>query len=498
MRLNIFRIPNDKVADIKEKFQSPSLGLDIIGREKTDRSRSSFYFSTHPAQKPISWTETFSDYFENGAPENLIYFGCYLWENESHCFALSYGKCHFYLRQFCDHDFGTHMAKRIANENDIRQKSSKKFAGKKKKEIKSYTKNSRLDTESGESVDYIQASIIDDHREAFGKSGKFGVSMLLCLDIDKDGLEEFFESLISTIDLTEKFSLPRTTIINNTAKSRMFEKILSEEICNVGENTDFTNNSHELVGVDFVFSGQEVYRFKYHGVESKIFDELTIDNLREFIISEKIPTEDILNVLVLVEKDESICYRRYVKESLDYIVEDHNVILSQGNWMEFNEDYLVQLDEYIDRIEIEPTEDELCEVKKMEEDRFNEGAIAYGYQNADKDFSKIKVEPGTPVEAWDLQKGDVVYAVKVGTPQKIGYVCDQSINTLELINKKSNLRKLRITLKSYCLWLILERKTRIEKLSDIGSIIFKQKVESWARKCSDFGVVPKVKISYVK
>lgn len=322
--------------------------------------------------------------------------------------------------------------------------------------------------------------------------------MLLCLDIDKDGLEEFFESLISTIDLTEKFSLPRTTIINNTAKSRMFEKILSEEICNVGENTDFTNNSHELVGVDFVFSGQEVYRFKYHGVESKIFDELTIDNLREFIISEKIPTEDILNVLVLVEKDESICYRRYVKESLDYIVEDHNVILSQGNWMEFNEDYLVQLDEYIDRIEIEPTEDELCEVKKMEEDRFNEGAIAYGYQNADKDFSKIKVEPGTPVEAWDLQKGDVVYAVKVGTPQKIGYVCDQSINTLELINKKSNLRKLRITLKSYCLWLILERKTRIEKLSDIGSIIFKQKVESWARKCSDFGVVPKVKISYVK
>lgn len=102
------------------------------------------------------------------------------------------------------------------------------------------------------------------------------------------------------------------------------------------------------------------------------------------------------------------------------------------------------------------------------------------------------------IEAWDLQKDDVVYAVKIGTPQKLGYVCDQSINTLEIIKKKANVRKLDINFKTYCLWIVLDRAERISKISDIKSIIFKQKVESWARKCSEFGITPKIKISYIK
>ena len=99
------------------------------------------------------------------------------------------------------------------------------------------------------------------------------------------------------------------------------------------------------------------------------------------------------------------------------------------------------------------------------------------------------------MEAWDSKKEDTVYAIKFGSTQKLGYVCDQANATLELITKKANIKKLDEDFKSYCLWIGVENKNIPEKLSAIKSIIFKQKIESWARKCSEFGITPKVKIS---
>lgn len=498
MKLNVFKIPKGRVRDLKDKFKSPALGLKIIHSEKIGDYQADFYFSEDVKNIPIAWVDTYAEFFSEPKPANTVYFGCYLWESDKYCFALSYGKSHFYLRQFCDHDFGTFIAKRIANEKDIRQKSSKKFAGRKKKEIRSYTKNSQLDIESGESVDYLQSSIIKDQVINFGKSGKFGSSVLLSLDIEKDKLPTFFKDLLTAIALPENFPLPRTTIIDNTAQSKKFEEDLINEIVGNSDDTDFTENSHELFGVDFVFSGHEKYKFSHRGNESEYLEELSIDALRQYVSAQSIPKDEIMAIKVIVEKEDSKPYTKQIKDSLDYIVDGNNVILSQGRWMEFNEDYVTQLNEYIDEIEVEPTEESLVEVDKVAEKKFNENMIALGYANADKDFSKIKVSSGVAIEAWDLQKDDVVYAVKIGTPQKLGYVCDQSNNTLEIIKKKANVKKLDINFKTYCLWLVLDRNEKIEKLSEIKSIIFKQKIESWARKSLEFGIVPKVKISYIK
>lgn len=419
MKINVFKIPKDRVKDLKDKFKSPSLGLKVIKSEKIGDYQTDFYFSKDVKNIPIPWVNTYSDFFEEPRPANTVYFACYLWESEKYCFALSYGKCHFYLRQFCDHDFGTFIAKRIANEKDIRQKSSKKFAGKKKKEIKSYMKNSQLDIESGESVDYLQSSIIKDQVINFGKSGKFGSSVLLSLDIEREKLSSFFKDLVSAIDLKENFPLPRTTIIDNTAQSQKYEEGLVNEIIGNSDETDFTENSHDLFGVDFVFSGHEKYKFSHRGNDSELMDELSIEALRDFVTKHSIPKDEIMAIKVSVEKEDSKGYTKQIKDSLDYIVDGHNVILSQGRWMEFNEDYVTQLNEYIDEIEIETTEESLVEIDKVEEGKFNENMVSLGYANADKDFSKIKVGSGVSIEAWDLQKDDVVYAVKIGTPQKL-------------------------------------------------------------------------------
>lgn len=494
MKVNIFKIPKDKVKDLKDKLKS--VGLESINGKVQKTWNTEFFFSLDVDPVVPTWIETYLDFFPSALPSNRIYSACYFWENAENCFALSYGKSHFYLRQFCDHDFGTYIAKRIANEKDVRQKSSKKFAGKKKKEIKSYTKNSRLDIESGESVDYLQASIIANQRVNFGKAGKFGSSVLLSPAIKKEELPDLFDNLLAASLLSEQFPLPRTTIINNTVEAAKYEDILLTEILTQSDSSDFTENSHDLVGVDFIFSGNEKYRFSHKGKESELFEDLSLEKLNEYITKHSIPRNEIFAIKVVIEKEDARPYTRYVKESLDYIVDDANIILSQGNWMSFNEDYLLQLDEYIDVIEIEPTEGVLVDLEHKVEGELNKFFVSHGYANADKDFSKIKVESGVAVEAWDLEKGDTVYAVKIGTLQKVGYVCDQANNTLELIKKKSNLRTLSSTFKVYCLWIVLERKTRISKLSELKSIIFKQKIESWARKCSEYGIIPKVKISY--
>jgi uncharacterized protein (TIGR04141 family) len=498
MKINIFKIQKKNVQALREKLGPFNLDLKIISSEKIGEYQADFFFSEGMNNISIPWAETYSDFFEGKKPENKVYFACYLWESEDSCFVLSYGKCHFYLRQFCDHDFGISMAKRIANEKDVKQKSSKKFVGRKKKEIRSYAKNSQLDVESGESIDYLQASILKDETNKFGKSGKFGSSLLISLDIGKEDLPELFRNIVRVAALPENFSLPRTTVIDNTIQSQKYEEDLIDAILNDSQTSDLETSSHEMIGVDFVFSGNERYSFLYHGKKSEVMEDLSIDTLREFIIENSIPKDRVSSIAVEVRKEDSKPYTRLLKEFLEYSAEEEGVILSQGKWMQFNEDYLTQLDEYIDQVEIEETEESLLEIGRMKEGDFNASMVGLGYENADKDFGRIKVFSGTPVEAWDLSKDDTVYAVKIGKPQKLGYVCDQSVNTLELIKKKANIQKLNTKFSIYCLWMIFDKTEKISKISEIKSIIFKQKIESWARKCIEFRVVPKLKISYIK
>jgi uncharacterized protein (TIGR04141 family) len=494
MKLNIFKIPKDNVADLKTKFNF--LNLKNIHSKTQSGWNASFYFSKDAQPSEISWVAEYQEFFDGEKPENTLYFAVYLWENNKYCFGISYGKSHFYLRQYCDHDFGIEIAKRIANQKDIRQKSSKKFAGRKKKEIKSYTKNSKLDIESGESIDYLQSSIEKEKQPTFGKSAKFGSSVNLNPEIDKDEIGDFLNDIIKAYESKEVFKLPRTLIIDGQPATIAYENTLINELTkSVDENADFTTSGHDLIGVDFIFSGQEKYIFMFGNETSEEFDEISIQTLNNFISDNSIPKERILEIRVQVTREGlAKPFSKTLKESLDYSVPNENVILSQGKWMQFNEDYVTQLNEYIDTIDIEETENDLIEIKGSEDD-FNKSLEKYGYENADKDFSKIKIDSGVLIEAWDSKKGDTVYAVKFGSTQKLGYVCDQANATLEIIAKKANVKKLDNNFKNYCLWIGVKTKNIPEKISAIKSIIFKQKIESWARKCSEFGIIPKIKIS---
>ncbi len=189
-------------------------------------------------------------------------------------------------------------------------------------------------------------------------------------------------------------------------------------------------------------------------------------------------------------------YSRPLKDALDFVVKGENIILSQGRWLRFNEDYVDQLNAFVDGIPVEETEPEFQSIS-ITEPVFNTSAAitALGYAKADKDFSKISTRAATPVEAWDLYKDGTAYAVKFGRTQKLGYVCDQAILVLEILRTNANVKKLDQEVTAYCLWLGLPFQRLPSRLSGFKSIILKQKIDAWARKCTELGIQPKIKLS---
>jgi len=163
--------------------------------------------------------------------------------------------------------------------------------------------------------------------------------------------------------------------------------------------------------------------------------------------------------------------------------------------MLFNQDYLEFLDEYLESIRVEEVEPEFAEIS-VTETAFNrsERLRELGYEIADKNFSIFQTRSRTPIEAWDLKKGECVYAVKFGTAQKLGYVCDQASGVLELLRNRAGVKQVP-KFRQYCLWLGYKSKANLEKVSQSGSIILKQKIEAWARKAHEVGVEPVIKIS---
>jgi hypothetical protein len=151
------------------------------------------------------------------------------------------------------------MAKRIGNEGDIKQTASKKFAGKKRKEIKSYTRNTPLNIESGESVDYLRAAIEADATEMFGSSGKFGSSVLLNAPVNKDQIGGLLDKVVDCLQGETRFKLPRTTVITDDEQLRTYNDKLLDAVTGGEGVAEFAYDTHDIVGVDFVFSGNERY-----------------------------------------------------------------------------------------------------------------------------------------------------------------------------------------------------------------------------------------------
>ncbi len=495
MRLNIFSILPSERDGYLEKLASS--GMTVIKDVNQSDWHGSFHYSGDPRGVPVTWGKDFADYFVNGvkAPRNLSFGGAFVFTKGERCLVLSYGKAHFQLRPYCNYDFGIEVAKRIANNADTRLTAGRRFQGTKKKDIKSFLNNTPLDIESGESVDYIQAGIIDELKSTFGQTGKFGASVMLTPNIDKTGIGAFLDAMEGELAKEARFPLPRTVAITEKDEIARFDRLLLDELESDLHATEFTHNSFDIYGVDFVFGNEGTYSIKAPKKKSLEVEFLSVGDLKNYIRENNIDRKDIVAIRVSYHSEDGPGFEKPLKETLDFIADSENVILSGGKWMHFNQDYLDFLDESLRAVEVEETEEQF-RVISDDEPTFNksEAVRDAGYEVADKNFEILRTNAKTPIEAWDLKKGTTVYAVKFATAQKLSYVCDQAIEVLELKRNNVGAKKLQ-DFTRYCLWLGYRSKTPLGEITDSGSIILKQKLEAFIRKAREVGVEPAIKIS---
>lgn len=493
LKLNIFHIPFEYYDWLIGRLRR--VGTEPIATVEQDGWVGTFYFPSTASGTDIAWLEPYEQFFEGRPlPQNINQYAAFVFVRGEKCYAVSHGKAHFYLRPFSDFDFGVELAKRIADEDEIRQTSSKRFAGRRKKDIRTFAPNTRLDVESGESVDFLQAICIPEARERFGKTGKFGTSALLSPDISVGNIGSMLSSIEEEVRKEPRFRLPRTTVLSDEETVRRYDRQLIDEILSDRQNADFVQNSYDLYGVDFIFSDEGRYSLRCPGFDQREVDSLSLDSLRDYVRDYAIPRDELLRIRVVHSPDDRPTYSADLKSSLDFILDQDRVILSAGKWMHFNQDYLDFLDEYLDNIRIEEVEPALA-VIQSDEPTFNQSLKDAGYEVADKNFDIMRTRARTPIEAWDQRKGDCVYAVKFGTAQKLGYVVDQATLVLELLRNQASVRKVP-NFRQYCLWLGYEGKRPLEKISQSGSIILKQKMEAWARRATDLRIEPVIKISH--
>jgi len=172
-KYNLYRIRKDQEESLIAKLESS--GMERTGEREIEGYRLSFYFSREPAPAPIWWADTYADLLPGGErPQNLMYYGVLLLSNSDSCYAVSLGKSHFYLRDFCDSDFGLDVAERIADPRDVRTKNSKFFQSRKSKTITTYQKGSEVEYGAAESFHYVRARTLD--RQRWGEVASFGTS----------------------------------------------------------------------------------------------------------------------------------------------------------------------------------------------------------------------------------------------------------------------------------------------------------------------------------
>lgn len=512
MRLNIFKIQGGKSKELQKNLIKKGYIEESSGTEKSFFR--SFYIK-EDLDISIWWVKSFSIYLKDSKEKmtNKIYSSVLVYESSRASYVITFGKSHFYVREFCDTDFGTRIAKKIADKNEVKMLAVKKFNEKKKKEIRSYVDKNKIDIDGGESTDYIQASILNDYRDDFGNKAKFGESVIFSTHklFIADDIVSLLEKLVGVEKLEDKFKLPKALECIDQSKILELDKELTDTVYGNSGDYDFSLNSYNLVGADFVFSGNEKYVL-YTRNATEEFDELSIDNLIDFIKKYAISKNDFysMKVKILREETGNSGYTKLIKECLDFTSSKHNVILDHGKWRELNQDYIESLNESVDEIEsiIEHEHKDISlkklskinETNKWEgENEFNKSLEKNGYTNTDKNFNILGIGSGYKIEAWDLQKDDTVYAVKFGTAKGLSYVCDQAMATLEIIKsiEKHKNKLTTINAKKFCLWLGFSNINRIEHVSTVDSLILKQKLQAWKKTCEKTGVVPLLKISKV-
>jgi uncharacterized protein (TIGR04141 family) len=497
-KYNLYRINKEREEELVEKLEA--VGLEIISTTKIDDFIFQLFFSKEPDEVDIWWVETYRDFLPNiEPPKNKIYFGTLIISNPEKCYAVSLGKSHFYLRQYCDSDFGLDLAERIIDPDNLKIKNSKFYKSKKSKSIVSYHDGSEIAYDSGESMHYLKGKVLDT--TAWGKSASFGSSVQFNLELEPAELVGLITRIEQELTRESNFKLPRVDKVRDENKKNELDQKLVSTILATQDDSDVSIEEFTVSGVNFIFSDADNYSLyiKGFGREKVQIDSLNIESLLDFVRETGVNLRESINeIQVFVHREYGRDFSQPLKFYLDFIDDEDRYCLIDGEWHKFNQSYLDYLKREVDTLEI--IYDANFDINdEVDEDDFNTAREENnGYIKYDKVLTSL--DNKYRVEKMDLYKDNSLYFVKKGKPQKLSYVIDQAITTVKILQNRASkieIEEDEVFIENIYLWMIIDRKEKIERLSEINSLILHMKLVDWKKTVIDAGYQPKVMLNYI-
>lgn len=207
-KYNIYKIKDGKVNELSEHLVSDRRYRIVSSNVLTGYNVRTYFAG--PDDANMWWLDQYGDLFfdNNSSKHNQIYSGAIIASKDANGYILPFGKTHFYIQEFIEYNFGLEMAEKIADPNQAKMKSLKRFGGKTSKSLISYTTGSSLDFSSGDSAEYLKLrpQSADDWGTSFihfGTSIQFG-----SLDVEPSDLGDLLQRIDSAYSSRRKFEIP--------------------------------------------------------------------------------------------------------------------------------------------------------------------------------------------------------------------------------------------------------------------------------------------------
>lgn len=531
-KLNLYKTDENKKEDFFKNLEGK---LNFINKKElynNDGKKfelSLYNFFPDFADKQLSWNwllnefeESIFKYKPNPKAVLTIIKDCEI-------YVITFGSTYFLVDKFCDRKFAFEFAKRSEYTN-IKTTALNAPNSQRNKVINSYNKCSTLIYDSGESYSKIKAKMKTGEEETrFNGTIEIGTSVRFSMK------ENTLENIIKIIDYVEE-TLSKEIIHNiplflEIEKDR-FEELDVELVNNIkNNNVEVGFSEFDIVGVTETFYHSDSgFIISYDGNEEKI-DELDCLKINEFIKKNNVNDEDILNIKVQPINDEYTIPVQELRNLIDFTNDKEKVVISNGIWYEYNDDYLKYLKESISELDIEyemkydkfdieylkyidelydkeknhPKYSEKNEIevkRELKKNLYKEKVFNIlreekdGYSNYDRKIDKID---GERYELMDLYKDKTIYAVKFGnSSSKLCYVLDQSITGMKMLKNKTE----KLEVEKIGIWLILERKNKLKTkngvvdLNSLDMLMLKNKIDSWKKEVRLAGYKPVVRINY--
>lgn len=538
--LNIYKIDNDKLQDLmqtlNQKMQQKGTQTipEPIGETRENQPiRCELYYAQQENTVSLSWNWVLAAFGQESVRTNPLPKAVLLLKKENGAiYAITFGHAFFLIDKFCDRDFGFVFARKM-NFQEIKTTTLTAPNSHRNKMVNTYVNYEELDFDSGEFYAKLKAkAALPDEFTLFKPMVEIGTSIRV--DSAENSLERaaaiiaYIENIVDTE--ADKHKIPVFMHI----KDRERKQSLNERLNLFVERRHEIHVSElEVIGATEVFNHND-YEFvlKYRRYKEKV-TSLSDDVLRSFCEANHIPLTEALNIAVYSERDGMVFAPVCVRDMIDYTDDQERCLLSQGQWYQYNDDYLSYLQASISEITTcyEPQYDfseekynafietkllaERTELRysgksdkeireQLQKKYYAERVFNllmerdYGFENHDR--GTVPVGNGT-VEIMDLYKEETMFAVKIGgTSGKLCYAVDQSLETLKLY-KHNQLNNMPV-IKSVVIWFVLDRSGHIENedgkpdINRLDMLMLKNRLDQWKKEVRLQGYTPIIYVNY--